>query len=152
MGMGRRGESGDCLTSCMQMTWFYVVSQRTRAMVGQFVEVCRKRGPKVNAVKSKVECGVCIDVSKFKYLGCVLDESGTDEVECRRKVASGRRVAGAIRSVVNARSLQLECAKVLHGSETMIWRETERSRITAVQMDNLRDFQGIRRMDKVPNA
>ena len=32
MGMGRRevfwrmGESRDCLASCMQMTWFYVVS------------------------------------------------------------------------------------------------------------------------------
>ena len=47
-------------------------------------------------------------VSKFKYLGCVLDESGTDETECSRKVASGRRVAGAIRSLVNVRSLQLE--------------------------------------------
>ena len=42
----------------------------------------------------------------------------------------GRRVAGAIRSLVNARRLQLQCAKVLHvsllapvltyGSETMI--------------------------------
>ena len=26
-------------------------------------------------------------VSEFKYLGCVLDESGADEAECRRKVA-----------------------------------------------------------------
>ena len=26
MGMGRMGESAYCLTSCMQMTWFYVVS------------------------------------------------------------------------------------------------------------------------------
>ena len=60
----------------------------------------------------------------------VLDESGTDEAECTKKVASGRRVAGAIRSLVNPRSLQLECARVLHepllvpvltyGSETMI--------------------------------
>ena len=37
-----------------------------------------------------------------------LDESGTDEAECRR------RVAGAIRSLVNAGDLQLECARVLH--------------------------------------
>ena len=28
MGMGRRGESGDYLASCMQMTWFCGVSQR----------------------------------------------------------------------------------------------------------------------------
>ena len=50
-----------------------------------------------------MECEVCVDgipvehVSEFKYLGCVLDESGTDGAECSRKVASGRRVAVAIR-------------------------------------------------------
>ena len=30
MWMGRRGESRDCLTSCMQMTWFCVASRRKR--------------------------------------------------------------------------------------------------------------------------
>ena len=34
----------------------------------------------------------------------------------------------------------------------MIWREAERSRIRAVQMDIIRGLLGIRRMDKVPNA
>ena len=67
-------------------------------------------------------------VSGFKYLGCVLDESGTDEAECRRKEARGRRVTGAIRSLVNARGLQPQCPRVLqvqlfvpvvmYGSET----------------------------------
>ena len=28
MGMGRRGENGNYLTSCMQMTWFCVMSWR----------------------------------------------------------------------------------------------------------------------------
>ena len=47
-----------------------------------------------------LECEVHIDgvrlkhVSKFKYLGCVLNESGTDGAESSRKVASGRKVAG----------------------------------------------------------
>ena len=64
--------------------------------------------------------------------------------------------------LVNARSLQLECARVLHesllvpvftyGSETMIWKEKKRSRIRAVQIHNLRDLLGIRIIDKVPNA
>ena len=69
---------------------------RLRAMVGHFVEVCRRRGPKVSAGKSKVmvlggdeglECEICISrkrlehVSEFKYLGCVLDESGTHKAE-----------------------------------------------------------------------
>ena len=69
-------------------------------------------------------------IDEFRYLGCVLDESGTYETECSRKVMSGRRVAGVIRSLVNDRSLQLECVKVFHesllmpvlryGSKTMI--------------------------------
>ena len=60
-----------------------------------------------------------------------LDESGTDEIEC-----IGRRVSGAIMSLVNTKTWQLECAGVLHesllvpaliyGSETMIRREEER--------------------------
>ena len=59
-----------------------------------------------------------------------MDESGAYEVECSRKVVSGWRVASAIRCLVNARSLPLEYARVLHksvlvpiityGSETMI--------------------------------
>ena len=75
---------------------------------------------------------------------------------------SGRSVAGTIWSIVNARDLQLECARVLHetllvpvlmyGSETILWKEKERSRIRAVQMDNLRGLPSIRRMDRVPNA
>ena len=63
-------------------------------------------------------------------------------------MAIGRRIAEGIRSLVNVRGFQLECAMVLHesllvpvlmyGSETMVWtEEKERSRIRAVQMDNL---------------
>ena len=146
-----------------------------RVMVGRFVEMCRRR-LKVNADKSKVrvlkgeerlECEVYGDgirleqVSEFKYLGCVLDEYGTDEAECSMKVASGRRIVGAIRSLVNARDLQLECDRILHetllvpvlihGSETMLWKE-KRSRIMAVQMNNLRGLLGIKMMDRVPNV
>ena len=75
-------------------------------------------------------------------MGCISDESGTDGAECSRKVASVRRVAGDVRSLVNA-----VCARILHetllvpvlmyGSKTMLWKE-ERSRIRAVQMDILR--------------
>ena len=62
-----------------------------------------------------MECEVHVDgislehVSECEYLGCVLDESGTDRAECSKKVVNGRRVAGAIRSLVNAMDLQLEC-------------------------------------------
>ena len=83
-----------------------------------------------------LECEVHVDgirlehVSEFKFLRCVLDESGTDGAECSRKVTSGRRVAGVIRSLVNGRDLQPECARIFHekllvpvlmyGSETVM--------------------------------
>ena len=49
-------------------------------------------------------------VSEFKYLGCVLDESGTDGDECHKKVANERKVANAIRSLGNSRKMQLKGA------------------------------------------
>ena len=43
-------------------------------------------------------------------------------------------------------------AVLMYGIETIIWEEKERSRIRVLQMDNLRSFLGILRMNKVPNA
>ena len=142
-----------------------------------FVVMCNIRGLKVNTGRSKVmvlnreeglECEVHVDgirlehVSELNYLGCVLDELGIDGAECSRKGASGRKVAVAFRSLVNAKDLQLQCARVLHktllvhvlmyGSETMLWKEKEISRVRAVQMDNLRGLLGIRRMNRVSNV
>ena len=76
-------------------------------------------------------------MTEFKCFGCVQDESDTDLTECFTEVVSGRKVAGAIRSIVNAGGLQFECARVLHEalfmpallySSEMIWREEERPR------------------------
>ena len=56
MGMGRRGESEDCLASCMQMTWFCVVCRKKTK--GQWWDVLPRcvgvGGLKVNAGKSNV--------------------------------------------------------------------------------------------------
>ena len=134
-----------------------------------FVKVCRGRGLKIIVEKSKVmvlgseeelEHRTHVDgtrfgqVSEFKYLGFGLEESGTDVDECRRKVASGRKVAGTIRSLVNARDLKHECGRVFHeallmpvllyGSETMICIEKEKYRARDEQMDNLRELLGVR--------
>ena len=121
MGMRRKGvrflEDGKewrlpCLLYAGDLILCGESEEDLRATVGWFTEVCR-RGLKVNAGKSKVmvlnreegfECEVYVDgihlqhVSKFKYLGCALDELSTDGAECSRKTASGRRVAGVIRS------------------------------------------------------
>ena len=83
--------------------------------------------------KEGLECEVHIDgirledVLEFKYLECFLGKSGTYGAKCSRKVASGRRVTGAIRSLVMLgiciwsvlescmkHCLYLECGVVLH--------------------------------------
>ena len=146
-----------------------------RGLVQRFGRVCKRRGLKVNVDKSKVmvvsedspQCEVMLDdeqleqVSEFKYLGYVLDEKGTDDAECSRKVVNGRKVAGAIKSLVNVKGLSLECARVLHegmllpvllyGSETMVWNKKYRSKVQCVQMDNLRGMLGVKRINKVRN-
>ena len=113
-------------------------------MVGLFAEVYRSRGLKIKVMVMNGEEGLEFEVhvdgirlehvSDFKYLGCVLDESGIDRVECNRRVASWRRVAGAIRSLLMLEICSLSVL-VLHeillvpvliyGSETMIWRDLE---------------------------
>ena len=40
----------------------------------------------------------------------------------------------------------------MYGSEIMLWKEKEKSRIRTVQMDNFGGLRGIRRMDRVPNT
>ena len=58
------------------------------------------------------------DLSKCQGLKCVLDESDADFAACCRKVMSGRKILGAIRSLVNTLALQLECVRLLH--ETLL--------------------------------
>src|SRR5678815_5002183 len=83
------------------------------------------------------QCEVMLDgeqleqVSEFKYLRYMLDKKGTDDAEFSRKVVNGRKVAGAIKSLVNVKGLSIECARVLHdgmllpvlmySSGTMVW-------------------------------
>ena len=79
--------------------------------------------------------------------------------QCLRNGTNERKAAGTIRSLVNACYLQFECARVLHetmlvsvlmyGSETILGKGKDRSRIRSVQMENLRGLLDIRRMDKV---
>src|SRR5678816_3292259 len=97
--------SGGCPTYYMRMIWFCVANLKSlRELVERFGTVCKRRDLKVNVDKSKVmvvsedspQCEVTLDgeqleqVSEFKYLGYVLDEKGTDDAECSRKVVNGR--------------------------------------------------------------
>src|SRR5678815_5288590 len=91
----------------------------------------------------------------------MLDEKGTDDAECSGKVVNCRKVAGAIKSLVDVKRLSLECARVLredmllpvvmYSSETMVWNKRHRSKVQCVQMNNLRGVLGVRRIDKMRN-
>ena len=41
---------------------------------------------------------------------------------------------------------------LMYGNKTVLWKEKERSRIRAVQMDNFIGLLGIRMMDRLLNA
>ena len=66
----------------------------------------------------------------------MLDKKATDDAECSKKVVNYRKVAGAIKSLVDVKGLSLECTRVLHEgmllpvlmytSETMIWETEEK--------------------------
>ena len=95
---------------------------------------------------------------RVKYLGlCWMNVA--QKCNMLQECVNGRKVAVAIRFLVNARSLQRECARMLneaflilvllYGSETMVLREKKRSRIRVVQLDNLRGLLGVRRRDRV---
>ena len=83
-----------------------------------------------------------------------MDELGTGKTECRRKVAIGRKVADAVRSLVNFRDLDeaLLVYVFMYGSEKVLRKIKKRSRIMVVQTYNLRGLLAIRRMDRVPNT
>ena len=74
IGMGRRGESGDCLDSCMQKTRFCTASQseeNLKVMVVHFVGVY-KRSLEVNTDKS-----IVMVIIAEEGLECKIREDGS---------------------------------------------------------------------------
>ena len=64
-------------------------------------------------------CDVLIDemdlnyASAFKYMWYFLYEKGIDGEGCCRKLTSRRKVTGGVISLVNPKSFQLQCARVV---------------------------------------
>ena len=74
-----------------------------------------------------------------------------------KEYAVGRWRAGGGLQVLSGPWLMLGICSLIvpvlmYDSEMMLWKVKERSRVRAVQMDNLRGLLGIKRMDKVLNA
>ena len=81
----------------------------------------------------------------------------TNQVQKRQSVVGRLQVLLGLWLMLGACSLRvlhesLLVSALTYGSETMIWKDKERSSIRAVQMNNLRGLLGIKRMDKIPNV
>ena len=94
-----------------------------------------------------------------------MDVVWMNQVHMRQNVVGKWRLRGGFQVLLDPWFMDGVCslsARFLHetsfmpapmyGSETVIWKEKERSRIRAVHMDNLRALLGIRKMIKVPNG
>src|SRR5678815_2137286 len=101
----------------------YLLYEDDLFLCGESEECLRGLAEKFGIVCKSEDCPRCevmLDgeqleqVFEFKYLGYMLDEKETDDAECSRKAVNSRKVAGAIKSLVNVKGLSLECARVLH--------------------------------------
>jgi hypothetical protein len=100
-------------------------------------------------------------VEEFNYLGSILSKDGTCKAEIEQRVMKGRNVCGAIKKLVNQKSLSLECARALHegvlvptllySNETLTVYERDVSRLQAVEMSLLRNMIGVTRWDRHRN-
>jgi hypothetical protein len=106
--------------------------------------------------------GINLEVVKeFNYLGSVLSNDGLCKAEIEQRVMKGRSVCGAIKKLVNQRSLSLECGKalyvgllvptLLYSNETLVMYERDISRLQAVEMSLLRNMIGVTRWDRHRN-
>ena len=63
---------------------------------------------------TECDCSMCQSLNTSGMF--CMNQVRTNEADFRKKMASGRMVGGNIRSLVNGRGLQLQCAWVLHES------------------------------------
>ena len=90
-----------------------------RAMVGQFVEVCRRRGLRVNAGKSRVillnglECEVYVGRIRLEHVSEILniwDVFWTNQVHTRHSVVGKWRVGGGLQVLLGLQLMLRICS------------------------------------------
>ena len=98
-----------------------VDSKKLERLVKELCRLCRRRKLKVNVAKGKVmrsardgivgEMNIVMDgqvleeVAFFKYLGSLVTAVGGVEADVQQRVLKGRKVLGAVRSVLKGRTM-----------------------------------------------
>ncbi len=85
---------------------------------------------------------------------------GTEGVT-RERALQGRKVVGSLECIMNGKSVSMEVKRDLrntvivltltYASKTMVWNESQRSRVQAVEMSYMRSACGVNRMDGMSN-
>jgi len=151
--------------------------EKLRRLVVEFGIVCERRKLRVNVGKSKVmRCSrngvvgtldirlngeVLEEVESFRYLGSDVAANGGLEYEVKHRVNEGCKALGALRKVVNSKSMSMEAKRglyesvivptVLYGAETWCLSAAERKKVDVFEMKCLRSMLGVTRRDRVRN-
>ena len=142
-------------TVCMRRK-LKVNAEKSKVMVFERMErdtvdfECPYRVVREEALHTRVKLNgvVMEEVREFKYLGSVFSKHGTMEAETRERALQGRKVVGAVGSVMRGRSVSVDVKRgirdcvllpaLTYGGETWNWKAADESRIRAVEMSYLR--------------
>jgi hypothetical protein len=100
-------------------------------------------------------------VKQLKYLGSIVQENGSSDLEIDKRISETRRVISMLNSVSWNRNI-LHSTKILiyksivkriltYGAETWTIKQKHRRKLLATEMDYLRRSARISRMDRIRN-
>jgi hypothetical protein len=100
-------------------------------------------------------------VKQFKYLGSIVQENGSSDLEIDKRISETRRVISMLNSVLWNRNI-FHSTKLLiyksivkiilkYGAETWSIKQKHRRELLATEMDYLRRSARISRMDRIRN-
>ena len=117
-------------------------------------------GNKNKTCHIKIE-GVEIEhVSEYKYLGVIITQDGSAEIEIHNRLKAANKSFHALNKAILSNKLIKEETKItvyksiylpilIYGSETWVLNKNQQSKIQAAEMKFLRRARGVTKMDKI---
>jgi hypothetical protein len=108
------------------------------------------------------ETGQIKAINKFKYLGFILEATGTTTLEIEKRISERRRVIGMLNSVLWSKTILHKTKKLmyqalvqsilLYGAETWILNMQQANKLLAIEMDVWRRSARKSRKENVRNG
>ncbi len=106
------------------------------------------RAENLRQCKIRMNGQIMEQVNEFKHLGPIFCIQRSMEEEIREKTIQSRKVIGSLGRVMTEKTVSREVKKALrdsiivrtvaYASETWVWYQSQRSKIQAAEMSNLR--------------